>query len=135
MTATDRLKSMFTEGSAGTRFTRIFNILESAGYTPLGKSNTKTLLYQRTSTSFSTLDVFAFRLGPALISFPKSYWLKHKAELNTHLALFEYYEKIPVEAPVSTSQYSAGQVKVIMSTMDRVLSICSDVCSASSELN
>ena len=132
MTATERLRSKFTEGFGGHRFIRIFHIIEAAGYTPLGKSNTKTLLYQRTDPLLGKLDIFAFRLGPALISFPKSYWLKHKGELNTHLALFTYFEKLEVKGPVSTSQYSAGQVKITRNTIDRVLSVCSEVCSHSS---
>ncbi|QBG36710.1 hypothetical protein [Litorilituus sediminis] len=128
MTETDKLKDKFTNGLSSQRFIEIFSTIEESGLQALGKSNTTTLLYQYRDPSGEVLDIFAFRLGPALISFPRSYWLKHKAKLNGYLAQFSEFDKPALEGFISTSQYSAGQVKITRNTIEQILAICTEVC-------
>jgi gentisate 1,2-dioxygenase len=135
MTETDTLKNKFTNGLGSARFIEAFSILEASGLRPLGKSNTRTLLYQYRDSSGVVFDIFAFRLGPALISFPESYWLKHKAKLSEYLSLFSYSDKPILEGFISTSQYSAGQIKMTRNTIDQILAICREVSSNLSSLN
>jgi hypothetical protein len=130
MTETEKLKSKFTYGLGSTRFIEIFLILEAAGLQPLGKSNTGTLLYQCKTSSGVVLDVFAFRIGPALISFPKSYWTTRKTKLSEYLLGFSISDKPATEGFVSTSQYSAGQIKITRNTIEQILVICREVCSS-----
>lgn len=129
MTETDKLKNKFTNGLGSVRFIEIFSILEASDLQPLGKSNTDTLLYQYKTSSGEVLDIFAFRFGPAILSFPKSYWLSHKTKLSGYLSVFLESDKPTLEGFVSTSQYSAGQIKITRNTINQILAICREVSS------
>jgi hypothetical protein len=129
MTATDDMVLKFTKGLGSARYCEIFEILESNGLRPLGKSNTETLLFQYREESGETLDVFAFRRGPPpVISFPQSYWLSHSAVLNEIMDNFSYSERPATTGPVSDSQYSAGQIEIGRGTQERVVDVCRTVC-------
>lgn len=128
MTETEKMVNEFTNGLGGSRNQKIFNILEKNNLRALGKSNTGTLLFQYLGESGSKHDVFAFRLNPPIISFPQSYWLERKVELKEHLEKFKYSEKPELAGPVSTSQYSSGQIEITRNTYERVVDICNFVC-------
>lgn len=128
MTETEKMVNEFTVGLGGSRNQQIFKIMEANNLRPLGKSNTGTLLYQYYDKNDSMHDIFAFRKNPPVISFPKSYWLKHKMELSEHLGNFKDSEKPELKGPVSTSQYSAGQIEITRNTYERLLEVCTIVC-------
>ena len=128
MTSTQRLVREFLHSGSADTFREIFQLLESFGLQPLGKSNTKTLLYQHTSGGVVS-DVLAFRLGPPrIISFPQSYWLSRASEMNDHLSSFSYSERPATQPRVSDSQFSAAQVEVSRSTRERLTRMCGAIC-------
>ncbi|MBE8232810.1 MAG: hypothetical protein HAW67_03680, partial [Endozoicomonadaceae bacterium] len=87
------------------------------------------LLFQYKSTDGITFDIFAFRMGsPAVISFPKSYWTQRVGELSRYMSDFSYQERPPLKGPVSSSQYSAGQIEISRATQERILSVCIRIC-------
>ena len=128
MTETEKMVSNFTTGLGGSRNRKIFNILEENNLHALGKSNTGTLLYQYSDGNGTFHDIFAFRQNPPVFSFPQSYWLKRSVELNEHLGNFKNSEKPELKGPVSTSQYSAGQIEITRNTYERLIDICNLVC-------
>jgi hypothetical protein len=131
MTHTERMVSKFINSLSGSRYRQIFEILDSHGLRPLGKSNTETLLYQFRDAQRNVADVLAFRLGPPqVISFPKSYWLSRSLELSQYLNDFSYNERPAVAGPVSTSQFSAGQIEITPNTYERIMQVCNNVCTS-----
>lgn len=122
MTVTEKTVEKFVSGLGGKRYLEIFEVLESSGLQPLGKPNTETLLYQLRRGDSEKLDIFAFRLGPPpVISFPKSYWLGRSSELSGLFDNFLFAEKPTTTGAVSDSQYSAGQVEINRSTLERIV--------------
>ncbi len=134
MTETEKMLGKFLGGLGRKRYREVFDVLESHGLCPLGKSNTATLLFQAQTKSGDTADIFAFRLGPPpVISFPKSYWTLRSRELNEHLSRFSYSEQPPIAGPVSDSQYSAGQIEMNRSTHERIIEVCTSICDSFGE--
>ena len=129
MTETERKLEEFSSGFGGARFRELFDLLESYGLLPLGKSNTETLLYQWHRRGATTDDIFAFRKGaPHVISFPKSYWLPRAHVMNEILDRFENSDRPPIRGPVSETQFSAGQVAIRSGTLESIRQFCRDVC-------
>ena len=129
MTETEKIVEKFIRAPGGSRYREIFQTLESNHLRPLGKSNTKTLLFQFRGADGTDHDVLAFRLGPpSVMSFPKSHWLSRTEELNQHLGNFSYSERPATTGPVSDSQFSAGQIELNRSTHERVIEVCTRIC-------
>ena len=129
MTETEKMVLKFTGGLGGARYKELFRLLETHGLSPLGKSNTETLLFQYRDSEKVMHDVLAFRLGPPpVVSFPKSYWLGRSNKLSEHLSNFEFSERPTTFGAVSDSQYSAGQIQISRNTYERVLTVCGRVC-------
>lgn len=126
-TETEKVVRSFELDLGGSRHRDLFEILRLAGLRPLGKSNTKTLLFQAHRDG-NTYDVLAFRLKPEpVLSFPKSYWNPRGSELHELLDAFEFSERPQVIGPVSDSQHSAGQISMNRSTHERLLTVCEAV--------
>ena len=129
MTETEKIVAKFVNGLGGGRYREIFDLLQANNRHPLEKSNTATLLFQQRVHAHEVNDVLAFRLGPpAVMSFPKSYWLQRKQGLSSHLSHFSFSEKPAICGPVSDSQYSAGQIELGKSTHERVIDVCNRIC-------
>ena len=130
MTITEEVVENFCRGLGGSRFRRLFDILEEHGLRPLGKGDTATLLYQRIGNDGETEDIFAFRKSsPHVISFPKSYWISRANTLGDMLDQFSYSEKPTIKGFISESQYSAGQIEFGRNTEERIVELCRRVCS------
>jgi len=129
MTVTERKVEEFSSGLGGARFHELFDLLESYGLRPIGKSNTETLLYQRHRRGATPDGIFAFRKGaPHVISFPKSYWLPRVQVMNEILDRFDPSDRPPIRGPVSETQYSAGQVSIRSGTLEAIRQFCGEVC-------
>lgn len=129
MNVTKKIVDKFVCGLGGNRYRTIFQLLESKGLIPLGKSNSKTLLFQFRSEDGEISDIIAFRAGPPpVISFPKSYWLNHPTRLSGYLSEFLLSEKPSVAGGGADAQYSAGQITLNRETYERIIKVCIRVC-------
>lgn len=121
----------FSTSALGAEFVEIFAILTAAGLYPLGKSNTSTLLFRRTQLEGSSSeDVLAFRCEPsAVLSFPISFW-QEREDVRAELCAVFDDEEMPrvVNRPGSSSRFSAWQVKIDSTTIERVCNLCLRVC-------
>ncbi|MGA4632913.1 hypothetical protein ACPA5B_03450 [Pseudomonas solani] len=118
----------YLSGFGGSKFQPLFAILQASGLEPLGKSNTDTLLFQLRDGAMAH-DVVAFRRKPeAVLSFPKSYWATRAADRAALCKSFDLGEQPAVTKEVgSTSQQSAGQVKVSAVTLERLVALCTEL--------
>ena len=102
----------------------IHNALIAAGLKYKGPSNSQTLLYYFRRDG-NEIGVAAMRGSPALLSFPAPFW-RGRANLREAIDKASSYYIEP-EGFVSTSQYSAGQLRITTSSLETLLSIVNNV--------
>lgn len=103
---------------------RIHAALTDSGLKFKGPSNSKTLLYYFRSSG-REIGVAAIRGSPSLLSFPKAFW-NGRGSLTTALTgASSFY--IEPEGFVSSSQYSAGQLRITAASIETLLSIINNV--------
>lgn len=111
-----------SDHSGGTEL--IHNALIAAGLKYKGSSNSQTLLYYFRRDG-NEIGIAAMRGSPALLSLPTSFW-RGRANLRDAIDKASPYYIEP-EGFVSTSQYSAGQLRITTSSLETLLSIINDV--------
>lgn len=103
---------------------RIHTALIEAGLKFKGPSNSQTLLYYFRSGG-REIGVAAMRGSPALLSFPAAFW-QGRGELRNALRQASSFYIEP-EGFVSSSQYSAGQLRITPASIDTLLSIVREI--------
>lgn len=103
---------------------RIHTALISAGLEFKGPSNSQTLLYYVRSGG-SEIGVAAMRSSPSLLSFPATFW-RGRSGLGAALSRGSSYNMEP-EGFVSSSQYSAGQLRITAASIETLLSIVDEI--------
>ena len=94
-------------------------------------SNTETLLFNASTPTKELVGVTAMRGGTSeVLSFPKHYWIRHAAALDSALARIPSWHMLPTEGPVSSSQYSLRQVRVCPDTFVELQAVVDDVVRA-----
>jgi len=111
-----------SDHSGGTEL--IHNTLIVAGLKYKGPSNSQTLFYYFRKDG-NEIGVAAMRGSPALLSFPSAFWRGRVNLKNAIDRASSYY--IDPEGLISTSQYSAGQIRITSSSLETLLSIINDI--------
>lgn len=123
MSAKDDLLSDLARQDASGGVLRLHSALISAGLQFKGPRNSRTLLYFFRCEG-REVGVAALRGSPALLSFPSSFW-RGRAGLAVAMEKASLY-RIETEGFVSSSQYSAGQIRISSASVDLLLSIVAD---------
>lgn len=103
---------------------RIHRALTDAGFRYKGPSNSQTLLYYFRSGGHE-IGVAAIRGSPSLLSFPATFW-RGRSGLAAALGRASSFSMEP-EGFVSSSQYSAGQLRITTSSIETLLSIVDEI--------
>ena len=82
-----------------------------------GPSNSQTLLYYFRSHG-KEAGVAAMR--QSIFSFPAAFWMARYAALRRALEGVSSYNKVPAEPAISSSQYSAGQIRIGTATIGQI---------------
>jgi hypothetical protein len=87
-------------------------------------SNSDTLLYYVLDRESKQIGLAAFRVpGQTIFSFPKTYWLRHSASIDTALRRVPRSSIIETAGAVSSSQHSMRQVIVSVETREILLRV------------
>ncbi|WP_028763035.1 hypothetical protein [Shewanella colwelliana] len=89
-----------------------------------GPSNSQTLLYFFRKNG-KEIGVAAMRQG--IFSFPAPFWRTRDTFLREALNRVASYSLIGTEPAISSSQYSAGQIRINQSTIDSIESIIEEI--------
>jgi hypothetical protein len=103
---------------------RIHNLLVQHGLNWKGPRNSQTLLYYFRLNG-KEIGVAAMRRG--IFSFPATFWKPRSQALRSALELVPTYQQVGTEPAISSSQYSAGQVRVSAATVDAIQSMVESV--------
>nr|WP_312371741.1 hypothetical protein [Delftia acidovorans] len=103
---------------------RIHTALADAGFKYKGPANSQTLLYYFRSGG-QEMGIAAIRGSPAVLSFPASFW-RGRSSLGAALSKASYFYIEPEDC-VSSSQYSAGQLRITTSSIEILLSIINEI--------
>lgn len=98
----------------------IHNKLVAHGLKWKGPSNSQTLLYLFRLDG-KEIGVAAMRRG--IFSFPVSFWSARAAALKKALDRVASYQQVATEPAISSSQYSAGQICISVSTAKAIESV------------
>lgn len=108
--------------SGGTR--RIHTALIEAGLKFKGPANSQTLFYYFRNHG-QEIGVAAIRGSPCLLSFPAAFWRGRTALAAALKQGASYY--IEPEGFISSSQYSAGQLRITSSSIETLMSIINNI--------
>jgi hypothetical protein len=97
-----------------------------AGLKFKGPANSQTLLYYFRSAG-KEIGVAAIRGEPSVFSFPTTFWQHRQTPLRKALLLVPSYEQRETQSPISSSQYSAGQIYIKASTLPNILKIIHEI--------
>ncbi|MDK2126220.1 hypothetical protein [Parachitinimonas caeni] len=103
---------------------RIHTALTSAGLKFKGPSNSQTLLYYFRNGG-REIGVAAMRGSPSLLSFPRAFWYGRSSLAIALSRASSFY--IEPDGPVSSSQYSAGQLRITTASIETLLSIVNEI--------
>lgn len=102
----------------------IHNKLVAHGLKWKGPSNSQTLLYLFRLDG-KEIGVAAMRRG--IFSFPASFWRARSTALKRALDHVASYQQIATEPAISSSQYSAGQIRISESTAKAIESVIEEI--------
>jgi hypothetical protein len=124
------VEEMLSRDTSG-RLRALHDQLVELGLKTKISSNTETLLFIALTPTKEQVGVAAMRGGNSeVLSFPKTYWIRHAAELDSALARIPSRHILPTEGPVSSSQYSLRQVRVSTDTFAELQAVVGDVVRA-----
>jgi len=103
---------------------RIHDALVGAGLKYKGPSNSQTLLYYFKAER-REIGVAAIRGSPAVLSFPATFW-RGRSNLSTALNRAASYQ-VPTEGFISSSQYSAGQLRISTVSIETLLAVVNEI--------
>lgn len=103
---------------------RIHDALTHGGLKYRGSANSQTLLYFVKSAN-GDIGMAALRDTPLVLSFPATFW-RGRRTLRMALETASVYE-VPTEGFISSSQYSAGQLRITPSSIDTLLSVVKEI--------
>lgn len=119
----DLLRELFREDDSG-GIQRIHAVLIASGLKYKGPRNSQTLLYYFRNGGHE-VGVAAMRGSPELLSFPAAFW-RGRIGLNAVLSRASSYYIQP-QGLVSSSQYSAGQLRISSTSIDALLTIAQEI--------
>tara|TARA_B110000438_G_scaffold296803_1_gene342062 strand:+ start:305 stop:718 length:414 start_codon:yes stop_codon:yes gene_type:complete len=102
----------------------IHNKLIAHGLKWKGPSNSQTLLYLFRLEG-KEIGVAAMRRG--IFSFPATFWRPRTIALKKALDLVASYQKVATEPAISSSQYSAGQIRISESTAKAIENVIEEI--------
>lgn len=95
--------------------------------TKMGR-NSDTLLFEAITPTKERVGLLAMRGGNTeVLSFPRAYWVRHTAELDSALENIEPRHIVPPEGFISQSQYSLRQVRVSLHTFTYLQTLVSSM--------
>lgn len=124
MGAKEDLLQQITRGDASGGIQRIHAALIASGLKYKGPRNSQTLFYYFRSNG-REVGVAAMRGSPALLSFPAAFWSGRNGLSVALSRASSYY--IQPEGFMSSSQYSAGQLRITPSSIETLLSIVQEI--------
>ena len=124
MGAKDNLLADLVRGDSSGGIEQIHSSLVGHGLKWKGPSNSQTLLYYFRSQG-KEIGVAAMR--QSIFSFPATFWLDRSAALGRALKSVSSYNKVPTEAAISSSQYSAGQILIGAGTIGQIQDIVESI--------
>lgn len=124
MGAKDDLFQNLSRLDASGGIQRIHSALTDAGLKFKAPSNSQTLLYYFRSGG-REIGVAAMRGSPSLLSFPAAFW-RGRSSLGIALSRAASFYMEP-EGFVSSSQYSAGQLRITPASIETLLSIVNEI--------
>jgi hypothetical protein len=124
MGAKEELLESLSRRDASGGIRRIHNALIEAGFKFKGPSNSQTLLYYFRSNG-KEVGIAAMRGSPSLLSFPAPFW-RGRSRLGEALRRASIF-CIEPEGSFSSSQYSAGQLRITPASIETLLAIVDEI--------
>ena len=118
------------KGDPSGRLRRLHDQLVSIGLKTKMPSNSSTLLFEVVNVEGERIGLAALRdAGGDVFSFPRPYWGRRIGEVEEALSGIDRSNFIATEGAFSSSQYSARQVRVSVTTMTQLERVVSGLIS------